>query len=231
MTTRDARKASRTRRVLITFGALLLVSLTASKASAQVAPNPDRDKTWRGVTNVTALAGLGAQLITPRIFYPAPEVTVGWKARWHASQLAPVMTLATITLVNEVFLKDRIAGNRPGCDDSNQGLVQNCQDFGAPSSHSFAAASAFGHGVAVFLVDTMKWSDGRVNGLSVVANIALPLVLGGITLVGRSSGNFESGGQIATGATLGLGFGFLTGLMYAEMARPECGYSGSLFCW
>jgi len=231
MTTRDGRKASRLGRVVTTLSALMLVSLTASKASAQVSPNPDRDKTWRGVTNVTAIAGLGAQLITPRIFYPAPEVTVGWKARWHASQAASVMTLMTLTLVNEVWLKDRIAGSRPGCDDTNQGLVQNCQDFGAPSSHGFAAGSAFGHGLAVFIVDTTKWSDGRVNGLGVVANIALPLVLGGITVVGRSAGNFESGGQIATGTLMGLGFGFLTGLMYAEMARPECGYSGPLFCW
>ncbi len=218
-------------RKVLGLGALILVTATATNASAQVSPNPDRDRTWRGVTNATALGALGAQLITPRIFYPAPEVTVGWKARWHLSQLAPIMTFTTLTLVNEVYLKDAAKGQRPGCDDTNFGLVENCQTYGAPSSHSFAAGSALGHGVAVFLVDTLKWSDGRVNGLSVATNIGLPFVLGGITLIGRSEGNLETGGQILTGATLGLGIGFLTGLMYAELARPECGYSGSLVCW
>ena len=28
----------------------------------------------------------------PRVFYADPEVTVGWKARWHVSVLAPIVT-------------------------------------------------------------------------------------------------------------------------------------------
>ena len=61
--------------------------------------------------------------------------------------------------------------------------------------------------------------------------LAFPLILGGVTMVGRSAGNYESGGQIAAGGVLGLATGFLLGTTYALMARPECGYSGSLICW
>ena len=52
--------------------------------------------TWGGVSTLTAAAAFGTALIMPRFFYPAPEVTVGYKGRWHLSQLAPVMTLATL---------------------------------------------------------------------------------------------------------------------------------------
>ena len=220
-----------TRKAVCSLVALMLLTTTVSTASAQVTPDPARDKTWGGVSTATAVAAFGTALIMPRFFYPAPEVTVGYKGRWHLSQLAPVMTLATLTLINEVAFTDTVKSQRPGCDDTNFGLTAHCQSYGGPSSHGFAAGSAFGMGVAVFLVDTMKWSDGRVSGVSVATNIALPLILGGITIVGRSQGNYENGGQILSGTLLGLGLGFVTGMVYAEMSRPECGYSGSLICW
>ena len=39
-------------------------------------------------------------------------------------------------------------------------------------------------------------------------------------LMGRTS----SYGQL-------LGFGLLTGVTYAVLSRPECGYDGPLLCW
>jgi len=210
--------------------AALALFTTSVDASAQVSPVPERDKTWQTVTGITMAAAAVGQLVMPRVFYSDPEVTVGWKARWHVSALAPVMTLTTLTFLNEYVLKDAFKGKRPDCDDSNQGLP-NCETFGMMSTHSFAAFSALGHGVGVFLIDTKKWSDGRLNGYALAGNIAFPLVLGVFTGLGRGLGNWESAGQILVGGGVGLGFGFLSGLTYALMQRPECGYTGSLICW
>jgi hypothetical protein len=172
-----------------------------------------------------------SQLLMPRIFYPEPEVTVGWKARWHISVLAPVMTITTLALLNEYQIKDSIKGFRPNCDDSNQGQVAGCMDYGMPSTHTFAAFAALGHGAGVFIVDTTKWSDGRVNIGSVIGNLGVPLVASVITYVGRGVGNWEKPSQNFAGAALGLTSGFLLGTMYALMQRPECGYSGGIICW
>lgn len=202
----------------------------SSTAHAQVTPPPSRDATWGGVTDATTVAAVAAGLIMPRIFYPGSEVTTGWHARWHYSVLAPMMTYSTLAFVNENFMKVKIAGPRPGCDDTNAG-GPGCSDFGSPSTHAFAAGATLGHGLAVFIIDTTKWSDGQVSGLGLFGHVGIPLILGGITVVGRSQGNYENGGQLAAGATLGLGIGFLTGMLYSTMARPECGYSGSMICW
>ena len=91
--------------------------------------------------------------------------------------------------------------------------------------------SALGNGIGVFIFDTFKWSDGRLNGYSLAANIVAPLLLGGVTALGRGLGNWETGGQIVLGGVAGLGIGFLTGMTYSLMQRPECGYTGSLICW
>jgi hypothetical protein len=175
-------------------------------------------------------AALATQLLMPRVFYSDPEVTVGWKLRFHVSTLAPLMTLTGLTLLNEVAIKDLMKGSRPGCDDTNNGLP-NCTSYGMVSSHSFATFAALGHGAAVFFTDTTKWSGGRINGWGLVGNVVLPFMLAGVTAVGRSAGNFESFGQIAAGGLSGLAIGFLSGVTYATMQRPECGYSGSLICW
>jgi hypothetical protein len=217
------------RKLALAAAAVSVVALSHGTASAQT-PAPDRDKTWGGVTNATAVAAVGIGVLMPRVFYPSSEVTVGWKARWHLSVLAPMMTYATMALINETSLKESVKGMRPGCDDTNFG-GPNCTTYGAPSSHAFVAASTLGHGVAVFLFDTTKWSDGRASAIGAIGHIAVPLILGGITIIGRSSGNYETGGQLAAGAGLGLATGFILGAMYSVMARPECGYSGSMICW
>jgi hypothetical protein len=202
----------------------------AAGADAQVSPVPDRDKTWQTVTSITMVAAGATELLMPRIFYSDPEVTVGWKARWHVSVLAPVMTLTVLTLANEFPMKNALQGNRPGCDETNQGLA-HCDTYGMMSTHAFASGAALGHGVGVFLFDTTKRSDGRLHGGALAGHVIAPFLFGGITMIGRGLGNWESAGQIILGGVTGLTFGFLSGMTYALMQRPECGYTGSLFCW
>jgi hypothetical protein len=199
-------------------------------AAAQATPPPQRDETWGGVSDVLTVASLGTQLLFPRVYYPHAETTEGWKARWHVSNLAPVMTLSFLALFNETTFKDTVKSARPGCDDTNQG-GPGCRTYGGPSTHAFAAGSALGYGAAVFITDATKWSHGRVNAPGIVGNLAVPLVFGVISVVGRSAGDYESGGQIVAGGTMGLGVGLLTGLTYALMQRPECGYGAGLVCW
>ena len=77
------------------------------------------------------VASAGTQLLMPRVFYSDPEVTVGWKARWHVSVLAPVMTLTALAVLNEHALKDSFEGFRPGCN----ALVQACRENGEALVH------------------------------------------------------------------------------------------------
>ncbi len=207
------------------------VLLLAAPAAAQEAsPIPVRSQGWKDATNILTVSALGVQLLMPRIFYSDPEVTVGWKARWHASVLAPSMTLLATGLVNEQFLKDSFEGLRPGCDDTNVGRA-GCTDFGMLSTHAYLAGSALGQGLGVFLVDTIKWSDGRLNGGSLAMNVGVPAVLAVLTTVGRTSGNWESGGQAWGSAGIGMALGLGLGALYAAAQRPECGYGGDLICW
>jgi len=209
---------------------LLCMSEPASAQNSMPAPVPERSASWKSATNIMALSSAGLVMIMPRIFYSDPEVTAGWKARWHVSVLAPTMTLAAITLLNEVSLKNAFASFRPGCSEDNQGLA-GCDSYGMLSSPSFLAFSSFGQGTGIFLVDTLKWSGGRVNGGTLVGNVAAPLILSVLTAVGRGSGNWETGGQVWGSAGLGLGAGLGMGVMYALLQRPECGYSGGMICW
>lgn len=216
----------------LSFVAGALVASPRDAAAADPVPvEPFRDKTWKGVSDAMVFSSFGLALAMPRIYSANDETTEGWKARWHVSALAPLMTLSTLTLLNHVYFKDTLKGDRPGCDDTNRGLVPQCADYGAPSSHSFIATSLFAHGTTMFLVDTFTWSHGKVNAASVVGNVGVPFVLGVLTLAGRGAGEYETGGQIVAGATAGLAAGILTGLTYAMFQRPDCGYSSGLICW
>ena len=155
---------------------------------------------------------------------------MGWKARWHVSVLAPVMTITTLALLNEYEFKDSFEGDRPGCDDSNRG-GPGCQSYGMPSTHTFASVAAFGHGTAVFLVDTLSHSGGRFNFGSFAGNVLVPLALSSVTVAGRRAGDFEDWGQIGVGAAAGLVSGAVMGFVYSTLQEPECGYTGSLICW
>ena len=192
---------------------------------------PERSDAWNTATTILTLSSVGLGLVMPRVFYSDPEVTVGWKARFHLSVLAPAMTLAAFTLLNEHTLKNEFAADRPGCDDSNRGLPGCADDFGMFSSHTSLSFSMLGQGTGIFVIDTAKWSDGRFNVGAFAGHVAVPAVLSVITAVGRSAGNWESTGQIWASAGVGFATGFALGALYATMQRPECGYTGSLLCW
>jgi hypothetical protein len=212
--------------------ALFAVTLLASTpARAQMMTAPERSDGWDTATNIMALSSAGLQLVMPRVFYSDPEVTVGWKARWHVSVLAPSMTLATLALLNEQYLKDDFEGFRPGCDETNQGLIEECSSFGMLSTQSFLAFSALGQGTGVFLVDTIKWSGGRFNAGAFAGQVGIPLVLAVLTAVGRTAGEWETGGQAWASGGIGLLSGLGLGALYAALQRPECGYTGGLICW
>ena len=202
----------------------------AGIAAAQATPDPpSRSDDWDKVTTVTAVAAGLSSVLMPRVFYANPEVTEGWKGRWHVSVLAPVMTQVGLTLLNEYKLKDGFQGPRPGCPDELGS--SGCTTYGMMSTHSYFAFQSLGHGAAVFLFDTTKHSAGRFNGGAFAGHVATPLVLSVITGIGRGVGDWETGGQIFAGGAAGLGLGFLTGMTYALMQRPMCGYSGALICW
>ncbi len=190
-----------------------------------------RSDGWKTVTAITMVSAIATTTLMPRIFYADPESTAGWKARWHVSVLAPTLANVSLTLLNEYALKDAIKGHRPGCDDTNQGLVAPCSDYATLSSHSFLAFSALGQGAATFFTDTLKWSDGQFSVGSLVGNAGIPLVLAVVTSAGRAAGNWETGGTVVISSAAGLVTGALTGLSYAMLQRPGCGYSGSLVCW
>jgi hypothetical protein len=215
----------------LAFAFALLAMTCVSPAYGQTpSPAPSRDQNWGAATTVTMASAGAIELLMPRVFYAEPEVTVGWKARWHVSQLAPVMTLAILTLGNEFILKPDVKGRRPGCNGTNDG-VAHCDTFGEPSTHAFGSFAALGHGAAVWLFDMTKWSGGQFHAGAFAGHVAVPLVLAGVTAVGRGVGNWEGGDQIALGGALGLGMGFLMGMTYALLARPECGYTGNVICW
>ena len=203
------------------------VALVSAPAHAQ---SVERSDAWDKATTILALSAGGLQLVMPRTFFSDPEVTVGWKARWHLSVLAPLMTLTTLALINEHYLKDSFATLRPGCNDMNQ-TDPSCSSYAMFSTQSLFAFSAVGQGAGVFFVDSFKWSGGRINAGAFVGQVGAPLVLAVITAAGRSAGNWESGAEAWESAGVGLTVGFVSGLTYAIMQRPECGYSGSLLCW
>lgn len=218
---------------MLAIAAVAGASLSSLPAHAQEPPipaPPTRSESWDTATTLLALSASGLQLLMPRVFYSDPEVTVGWKARWHLSVLAPAMTLATLSLINEQTLKESLKGYRPGCQEENQG-APGCTSFGMFSTHSFVAFSALGQGAGIFLIDTTKWSGGRFNGGAFAGHVAVPLVLAVLTAIGRSAGEWESSGQVWASGAVGVATGFALGTTYALLQRPECGYSGSLLCW
>jgi hypothetical protein len=190
----------------------------------------ERSEAWNDATNVLAISAGAVELVMPRVFYSDPEVTAGWKGRWHLSVLAPAMTLATVTLFNEVVLKDSFEGALPGCDDTNASDPR-CRSYGFMSSQAFGAFAAAGQGTGIFIADTAKWSHGNFNAGALVGHVAVPVILGAITTVGRTAGNLETGGQAWGSAGIGFVSGLGMGLLYGLMQRPECGYTGSLVCW
>jgi len=212
---------------------------TSARADEVDVPDIERGHGWNRATNIMALSSAALQVLMPRVFYSDPEVTVGWKARWHVSVLAPSMTLFALSMANEAYLKDEFKSLNPDCetDNSTEAILEDypfdghCTEYGLFSTQSLLAFSSLGQGLGVFLVDTIKWSGGKFNVGGFVGNVGIPLVLAVLTAVGRTSGNWETQGQVWSSAGVGVGAGLGLGVVYALGQRPECGYSGGLLCW
>lgn len=210
-----------------------------STARAQVPPFAERDDNWDAVSTVSMVVGISTVALMPRVYYSSPDATVGWKARWHVSVLAPVMTMTALTWLVDQPISNAIESPRDGCT-LDQTLAQiddsGCEKFGSPSTHAFASWSATGAGLGIFLVDTLKYSDSEFHVGSFIGNVAVPLTASILTSVSRSADGSgigpESTGQVMlAGAIPGFLSGALVGLTYSLLQEPDCGYGGSLFCW
>ena len=135
--------------------------------------------------------------------------------------LAPLMTLTTLALINEHYLKDSFATLRPGCNDMNQ-TDPSCSSYAMFSTQSLFAFSAVGQGAGVFFVDSFKWSGGRINAGAFVGQVGAPLVLAVITAAGRSAGDWESGAEAWGAPGWGSPSASSSGAHVRDDARPGC---------
>jgi hypothetical protein len=233
--------------------AVLLIPRESMAQAAQgqppVPPIVARDSTMGTVSNITMVAGATIVFLMPRVYYNDPEATVGWKARWHVSMLAPAMTLTALTLFVDTPIKGAIKSTRPGCNpEQTQIPGTECTSYGGPSTQAFASWSSTGFGTGLFIVDTVKYNDGRFSVGSFIGNVGLPLTLSIVTSLGRSlntggtqisptatvvpSQPYESVGQNLLGGALpGFFTGAIIGVGYALLQRPNCGYGNNIICW
>jgi hypothetical protein len=235
------KKASgmRIRETIVAAGLLSITAATLAprEAAAQTPPVVMRDKNWDIVSNVTMVAGASIVSLMPRVFFNDPEATVGWKGRWHISALAPIMSMTALTLMVDISVKNAIKTTRPGCTvDGTVFPLTECASYGAPSTQSYAAWGATGAGTGIFLVDTIKYSDGRFNVPYFLGEVIAPLTLSVLSSVGRAvepgtSQPYESGGAIVAGALTGFASGLIVGGAYALLQKPSCGFGNNVFCW
>jgi len=216
--------------------------LAPREARADLPPIPpivQRDHGWNTVSNITMMVSAGTVFLMPRVYYSDPESTVGWKARWHFSVLAPAMSMTALTLLIDGPIRNAIKSTRPGCTiDQTLDAYPNaeCESFGGPSTQAYAAWGSTGIGLSVFLVDTIKYSSGKFNVPYFIGMFAVPFTASMIASVGRgvapgTTTEYENGGQIVAGALTGFGTGLILGLGYSFFQRPNCGYGNNVFCW
>jgi hypothetical protein len=149
------------------------------------------------------------------------------------------MTLTVASLFVDGPIRGAIESPRPGCDvgETRVAFVDGgCESFGGPSTQAFAAWSATGSGLGIFLVDTLKYSDGRFSVPGFIGNFAVPLTASIITSIGRSvepgdANAYESVGQNFAGLLPGFFSGLLVGIAYGMWQPPNCGYGDKIFCW
>ena len=228
---------------LIATGVLtgaLCLSLAEQSAQAQVQTPPiaERDSNWGTTSTITMIISVASVSLMPRIYYSSPDSTVGWKARWHVSALAPIMSMVAATWLVDGPIQSAIKSPRDGCtvDQTTPHLDgSGCESWGSPSTHSFAAWGATGAGIVVFLVDTFKYSDGEFSFPSLLGNVIVPLSASVISSIARSADGSgigpESTGQVFAGIIPGVITGALLGLVYSFAQEPDCGYGGYLVCW
>lgn len=230
----------RIRETIVAAGLLSITAATLAprEAAAQTPPVVMRDKNWGIVSNVTMVAGVSIVSLMPRVFFNDPEATVGWKGRWHISALAPIMSMTALTLMVDISVKNAIKTTRPGCTvDGTVFPLTECASYGAPSTQSYAAWGATGAGTGIFLVDTIKYSDGRFNVPYFLGEVIAPLTLSVLSSISRSvepgalDFPHESAGAIAAGALTGFASGLIVGGAYALLQKPSCGFGNNVFCW
>lgn len=216
----------------------LFMSLDEGEAQAQIPPIAERDPNWDTLSSVSMAIGAISVSAWPRIYYSSPDATVGWKARWHVSAFAPIMTLTGITMLVDGPIRDAIQSPKDGCtvDETLAQLPDSgCESFGGPSTHAFASWGALGAGTTIWLVDWLEYSDSNFSVPSFVGNVGLPFVAAIMTSVSRSADGLgigpEGTGQVVAGALPGFATGALLGLGYSLLQEPDCGYGGYMFCW
>ena len=104
-----------------------------------------------------------------------------------------------------------------------------------PSTHSFAAWSAHGAGLAIWIVDAWVYSES-FNAGSFIPNVGVSLVAAVFSSVGRgvapgTAEAYEDPAQIGVGVAAGMITGFRTGLAYGLLQEPDCGYGDNVICW
>lgn len=218
--------------------ATCLLQVGSARAQA-VPPLIERDSNWRDVSNVMMVVGAASVFLTPRVYYSDPTSTVGWKARWHVSMLAPAMSMTAATLLVDGPIRDGIESTRPGCSvDATEAELpgSGCESYGGPSTQAFASWGTTGAGLTIFLVDTIKYSNSEFNFGSFAGNVLVPFTTSMVGSIARGVGPgdsaaHESAGQIVAGSLTGLATGAILGLTYSLLQRPNCGYGDTLFCW
>lgn len=217
---------------------VLTMGLGDNTAQAQIPPIVERDPNWDTVSSISMVIGVASVSLMPRVYYSSPDATVGWKARWHFSALAPIMSYTAATLLVDGPIREAIQSPKEGCtvDETLAQLPDSgCETFGGPSTHAFASWGAFGYGAVVWAVDTFHYSDFEFSTGSFIGNVAIPLTAAFLTSAARSADGRGLGpeglGQVVAGSLPGLGIGALMGLGYSLMQEPDCGYGGYLFCW
>jgi hypothetical protein len=220
-------------------GLAVMLAQPADAHAQDIPPAAQRDENWGAVSNVAMVIGVSTAFLMPRVYYNDPEATVGWKARWHVSVLAPAATLTAITWFIDEPMKGAIESTRPGCtfEETSAALPDsNCESFGGPSTHAFASWGTTGTGLGIFLVDTLKYSDSRFHVGSFIGNVLVPLTASMFTTVARgvepgTSDAYESGGQLVAGALPGFFSGLLLGIGYSMFQEPSCPYGDAVICW
>lgn len=217
-------------------GALCLTIGTRAAHAQTVPPAAERDSNWEAVSTVSMIVGVSSVSLMPRVYYASPDATVGWKARWHVSVLAPVMSMLALTWIIDEPIRDAIESPRDGCTvEQTQAGADGCENWGSPSSHAFAAWGAFGAGMTIFLVDTFKYSDSEFSVGSLIGNAIVPFAAAMLASVARSADGSgigpEGTGQVFAGAIPGVLSGALMGLLYSFAQEPDCGYGGYVLCW
>ncbi|MBI4705127.1 MAG: hypothetical protein HY744_28810 [Deltaproteobacteria bacterium] len=214
------------------------LGLAGRSAQAQVPPIAERDTNWDAVSNVTMMISVATVSLMPRVYYSSPDATVGWKARWHVSALAPIMSATALTLFVDGPIRNAVESVRPGCTlDETKALLPDsgCESFGGPSTQAYAAWGATGAGVSIFLVDTFKYSDSELNIPYFAGEVLVPFSAAMVSSISRSQDGYgighESFGQVLAGALTGAASGLVLGLGYSLFQEPDCGYGGYLFCW